>query len=1752
MNQLYSLLICLIPVWDNAFAGHVQTSVTEMTTSGDFDGDGREDLVMLDRATGQYRIAFGEADGSFFWSQVRTTGVTTVSAMAVGRLLSTAADALAVTSPELNGIAVLAADSRNQAGIPEKIAIDAIGPNTLLAIDIGGSGNTTHDDLLVASLWNDLPDHARINMIRADGTFSDHGFANHDTVERAERHALKIDSAPLALMMERGNSEDTLLVYDTSAGFPLPAPMLRISALAAGSEYALGYFDSNGMAQILVWLPGDNRLTAYPLSEPSPGQFVAGPATVFVLDQVIDALVVIPGNSAADKLLVQHESRFASIYDFDGSIAPVSLQSFSPNEGNVFTAMVSLTDGRLVLMSGTESSALSSQALVYRNSGTGYDLDASHTWRPIFPGAAPASLLLFENEPFVNVDPGLVRAVNIGQWSTAVDFSGGNVSVTNETYVDPATGLANPTTTFMGSKLPWENHALVSQYRTHIAVAGFNRAGGLIGLAASAAPASGTYTKVVEVSLVSSDPTASIYFRTNHGDSWQLYQPPLYVFADTDIWFFARQGAHASTVEHLSYRFSKAGGDLDSDNDGVPDYVEIAHGLHPIQSGADSDGDGFSDLEELVLGSDPGNANSKPNDWPNGASSRPSLEQQTAFNIQITAKPLDGTTGAITTCVNGENMYAYDPSGRQLARARVGDPPSKRSELKLWLRVDQLDQDEGRTLSSLKDATGNHVLRPLSGEVTLTKNGPAGLPALSFDGQSRWATDDLELANDFTLLAVFREPEGGLPNATLLDGALRVSRSSGHLWGLNTGEGKRAIQGPFPAGQTHLLVIQARNGRLTLSRNGRVIGTARIAQEQPVGPLVLGGALNGQAPFLRGELSELMIYAGIPEQHVYQRAHAYLAAKYLKMDSPAHLNNVVTESPFVVIASEAHYRINTNNHDSLIGREMVAALASPPRPATVVNYQYAYGTLTQEAANWVSAAVTAYSNGTRTTVTDDLELIDCLAFLLFEAKLGRILAARGDIDDHHISLTPWRTGDINRIGLTAEQIASVERRAPGHDNGYKLSALLGDLKTELETSSDPDVALLQSLVHAVYGISSQHHNTPPQKYRLPLDALRDFIADGKLDTAYANQTGWTHAQLSSALQAANQVQAKLDGREVSTFSLTVTATSFEGTCTVLDSHGVAYSLFDHEGKPYNLLQAEGLNLIPGLRFNVTAYTDSDAQPCAEEQVLEVISTTLVGLVYPTGKTAPDPPDKREKEQPLYSLTLTQPQKPGQDQEQENSPVPEEEVWVTRWEASGDLGIDTQGTWWIEDETLVAEGGRARVDFLLHPDMPDLYRLELELRGDQDEAGRFGLRLWLDDIFLGSHQVEAGFQQAGFLQMLTPYLNAGTHRLSILWDDLPGADPLIVAAVRLQERLGADSDGDGIKNWVVDDLSEAYFVDRSPMVSAVSPAVIEGFGRFPETIRVNNDLKAKHGLQGRWYCRVPLSVDEPTPMRVDMAHGALSEYGAIEWISTNVLQGGEVLLGAGDALRLNAGPEGQQAGSYQMRIGTQVMRGKVDQPLVWRFSEPGLYTVSAAHYTPGGKVRKGTLRVRVAPAQLPDAAIWVGNARNWDLPGLPEEVALEADEDLELRPVAYLPEGGMRTELFGELAETRHVVARLGEQGPLLDVARIDGFDVFTANDTYVVRVKQHDDGSESIAIGLVVWPLPEDTELRLTIIAGGVSFEDGTISKTLSRDQFDSLGRAEVRFNRVAGAQTAVCHITEGYQNHIFIGTVGQLREERE
>src|SRR2546426_3220603 len=98
---------------------------------GDFDGDGRADIVIVDKESGKYRLGYQLAAGAFTWVDNRPSGIKGISGFTIGRLFTTNLDALAFTSPDANQITVVEVSSPTASARPVTVPFTAaLGPNT--------------------------------------------------------------------------------------------------------------------------------------------------------------------------------------------------------------------------------------------------------------------------------------------------------------------------------------------------------------------------------------------------------------------------------------------------------------------------------------------------------------------------------------------------------------------------------------------------------------------------------------------------------------------------------------------------------------------------------------------------------------------------------------------------------------------------------------------------------------------------------------------------------------------------------------------------------------------------------------------------------------------------------------------------------------------------------------------------------------------------------------------------------------------------------------------------------------------------------------------------------------------------------------------------------------------------------------------------------------------------------------------------------------------------------------------------------------------------------------------------------------------------------------------------------------------------------------------------------------------------------------------------------------------------------------
>ncbi len=370
-----TIALSLLPVFSssgqggNGVSSFVYESPYEFFGSGDLDGDGRADVVIVDKESGKYRLGYQNTAGILSWVDCRPSGVKGIGGLGIGHLLSKNQDGLAFTAPDANQVTLVEAASPTAPGKPINVPFTAaLGPSTVVPIDAGSAGKTGLMDLYIGSIYNS-PDANLATILRNDGSeYAKIGEATLPaTPARANRLALKVGQTELVCQLLRDDKGDSFRAENLTTGKPVP--MATLTDLPAGSDYAAGYFEGSALRQFLFYKPGQSTLTVRPVQE-SAGQLQFGKGDSFDLGQAVRRVVTLVGGANEKLFVIFGEGAKAGVFSFDGVKAPVSVLTMEATN-EVFTCAASLANG-FVAFTQPGSGKFSDKYRVYKASGDSY------------------------------------------------------------------------------------------------------------------------------------------------------------------------------------------------------------------------------------------------------------------------------------------------------------------------------------------------------------------------------------------------------------------------------------------------------------------------------------------------------------------------------------------------------------------------------------------------------------------------------------------------------------------------------------------------------------------------------------------------------------------------------------------------------------------------------------------------------------------------------------------------------------------------------------------------------------------------------------------------------------------------------------------------------------------------------------------------------------------------------------------------------------------------------------------------------------------------------------------------------------------------------------------------------------------------------------------------------------------------------------------------------------------------------------
>ncbi|MBU0678861.1 MAG: hypothetical protein KJ626_12180 [Verrucomicrobia bacterium] len=468
-------------------------------------------------------------------------------------------------------------------------------------------------------------------------------------------------------------------------------------------------------------------------------------------------------------------------------------------------------------------------------------------------------------------------------------------------------------------------------------------------------------------------------------------------------------------------------------------------------------------------------------------------------------------------------------------------------------------------------------------------------------------------------------------------------------------------------------------------------------------------------------------------------------------------------------------------------------------------------------------------------------------------------------------------------------------------------------------------------------------------------------------------------------------------------------------------------------------------------------------------------------------------------------------------------------------------VSSTGQWRVEGQSLQAAGRRGLLEYEFVVSDADVCRLEIEGADGMNalDPARFILNVHIDGQFIGKLILQTEHAQVSVARIFTPWLTAGTHSLQLFWDNASDDERLRLHEIRIEALRDPDSDGDGIKDWVERLLVRQADVERVSTPPYVSPACLEGRAAYFDMASSSTGTLSR-GIGEGWYCDVPLQPGTNS-FTVSFQHGSRIVANSAVWSPLNVLQASNMAVRLGDSVLMTLG--GEDGDAEVVLHGVTNYVGNAGDTFVHTFGAAGDFLLTGTLDSSSAEPRSHSITVTVASASFDESpACWAGYPRQWSCSNLSDEVVIGSDPRCRVVESENEISEGRQFELDVPENQTYYMLARLGENGPVMANVALRGFHILAESQTYLRFEDTLEDGTEVIGMLVVASPLLPDLDFNLEIFVSGVFLDDGTLVREFSAHQFDEVGEYVVHFLRNPDTLTSVCHRLEAIQNLTILG----------
>ena len=502
----------------------------------------------------------------------------------------------------------------------------------------------------------------------------------------------------------------------------------------------------------------------------------------------------------------------------------------------------------------------------------------------------------------------------------------------------------------------------------------------------------------------------------------------------------------------------------------------------------------------------------------------------------------------------------------------------------------------------------------------------------------------------------------------------------------------------------------------------------------------------------------------------------------------------------------------------------------------------------------------------------------------------------------------------------------------------------------------------------------------------------------------------------------------------------------------------------------------------------------------------------------------------------------------------SDPLVADIFWATPSDRSPPVAADAfasaTGTWRNDGDGSVFAAERAG-SLTWRLTVPEGGADALAVRIEQHEffsrLAEFDLSLYVDGVEVSRLVAHAPYHVGGTAFFFLPALSPGEHEFRMVWHNWAVNTFLSVKDLRFVNFDGPDADGNGVADWRDCRNRAAAGFDEPPFESLVSPLCVEGRAAWRDVLEVearyadtNAYFSTVKTIGDSFYADVHLATNGMT--EIVFADGSAADSLSVVWKDFDVFDGeystNALTIRAGDSLKIAGGSEGVVSVFAAATDGTwaQVTNWMQIVSTPYCFEDGGLYLVSVSATNQLLGAVEGHAQVEVVKSRFPkrNPAIMRDRELSMSCPDLDARTLLEHDVSLRVSSETNAS-GCVSLTLSTSADRDLGLVSRLAGGGAVCDAVQVTP--VWADNGTYYHVVQTYPDGSQLVEVSLLLGAVPPGTGVELKIFVSGVTFEDGTRTKTLQPDDFDDNGHVSVRFVKARGVTTSVCHRTYIYQD---------------